>query len=209
MTFEYTLTLADIATFQWYSAKHIPRVRRIRWIAGGICIALGLCLLLAAWWLAARAPAYDLTRPGVRIGRMLRDWGPVIGLGLVGLGWLLGITMFLAARPGAFQDQVKRQAHTKAIRQLLGLHQFTITPARYTITTTTSERKQDWEALDSVYLSDAACYLFISPYEAVIVPRRGIEPAMEWPAFCDYIRLYTAALTTKASREPDEGMSNP
>jgi hypothetical protein len=203
MTFEYTLTLDDIHTFWLYANRYLPSLRRINQVVCGFFILLGIVGLGAAWWVFEHlAQRYELQTTVAPFSQMLWDWAKVGGVGIVGVSFLVtGGTYWRGLSPSLWR-RLQKQAHTKAIQNLLGPQDLTVTPTSFRIKTTTSERAQQWDSLDSVHITDRACYLFISPHESVIIPHRGIEPAMEWPAFCDLIRLYTAALATKASPKP-------
>lgn len=200
MTFEYILTLDDIHAFWLYANRQTPYLRRINQVVCGFFFLLGLLGLMAAWWIYEHLAQGYATRPStVPFTQMLWDWGKVGIVGVVGVTFLIGGATYWKGLPASLWKSLKKQAHTKAIQRLLGAHEFTITPERYSIKTATSERQAEWNDLDSVALSDVACYLFISRHEAVLVPRRGIESSMEWSAFCDRIHSYTAALNTKVA----------
>jgi hypothetical protein len=209
MTFEYTLTLKDIHVFWLYGNRHLSPLRRVNQFICGFLVLLGVVGIGAAWWVFEHlSQRYATQTTVIPFSQMLWDWGKVLGVGIVGVSFLITGGSYWRRLPVSLWQRLQKQSGTKAIQQLLGPHELTITSARYIIKTATSERQQDWGDLDSVYLSDAACYLFISPHEAIIVPRRGIEPAMEWLAFCERIRMYTASLNTKASPEPAEVKSD-
>jgi YcxB-like protein len=179
MTITYELEPRDLRGFQRYGLKHLPNIRRVRYV-------LPVLIIGASLWIAISAKEQELGLPaGNHTGFRIFYFG---ALSLLLLAVWRGAEFFLT------RCMEWRAYTTEKHKSLLCQHTVTLADDALVEVTSFNESRTAWQGIYRVVEVADYIYIFISLHSAHIIPKRAFSDVESARRFYDRaVRLQSAA----------------
>ncbi len=178
-TVAYEQTVEDVVAFNLHYLQSSPLPQKNLLLARASLTAL-LASLLLALGLYARAP--------------IPFW--LLGA-LILLAWF---RLFPSRAASLLRRHTERLYREKPDRGLLGPHEVTLEPDWLVERTDWRESRTHWRVVESVVTADGHLFLYVTPFSAVIVPRRAFDDERAFRAFAERAESLRASHAAQAMR---------
>ena len=160
MQIDYELTVEDAAAFSVYNFRTSPRIKgRLRRTQG---VGILATLILAVWW------------PGSN--NVVRLIFTILSLIL----WTIGCPLYYR---WAIRRNTSKAYSTTRSKGVLGKHTLVIEPSGLQEKGSVSESKVAWSGVEKIEDDTQYIYIFTSPLQAHVIPKRAFRSDEESQAF--------------------------